>query len=94
MSGMVPHKSGHGQHIDHRIAKNIACCGVGRLMVSFFGACSFLALLALALLLVFLPLVLPPLPPPPAVLLLVPIGIMVLLLFIALVPSNIVVSSV
>ncbi|WZY82354.1 hypothetical protein YC2023_028738 [Brassica napus] len=38
--------------------------------------------------LLFLPLILPPLPPPPFMLLLVPIGIMVLLMVLALMPSS------
>ncbi|KAM7279838.1 hypothetical protein ACFE04_006972 [Oxalis oulophora] len=56
---------------------------------SYFGLESLLLLVLLAASLLILPLVLPPLPPPPFMFLLIPIGILVLLMVIAFMPSNV-----
>ncbi|RID70206.1 hypothetical protein BRARA_C02244 [Brassica rapa] len=55
---------------------------------SYFSLESMVVLVGLTASLLFLPLILPPLPPPPFMLLLVPIGIMVLLMVLALMPSS------
>ncbi|CAA7396594.1 unnamed protein product [Spirodela intermedia] len=55
----------------------------------YFTAESFLVLFCLTASLLILPLILPPLQPPPLLLLLVPIGILVVLLALALMPSDI-----
>ncbi|KAL0711294.1 hypothetical protein Bca4012_018272 [Brassica carinata] len=54
---------------------------------SYFSLESVVVLVGLTASLLFLPLILPPLPPPPFMLLLIPIGIMVLLMVLALMPS-------
>ncbi|XP_010512282.1 PREDICTED: protein AUXIN-REGULATED GENE INVOLVED IN ORGAN SIZE-like [Camelina sativa] len=62
-----------------------------RLMIlpaSYFSLESLFLLVCLTASLLILPLVLPPLPPPPFMLLLVPIGIMVLLVVLAFMPSS------
>ncbi|CAH8342117.1 unnamed protein product [Eruca vesicaria subsp. sativa] len=61
-----------------------------RLMIpaNCFGIESLVLLVGLTASLLILPLVLPPLPPPPFMLLLVPIGIMVLLIVLAFMPSS------
>ncbi|XP_011005247.1 PREDICTED: ARGOS-like protein [Populus euphratica] len=58
------------------------------LTASHFSLESLLLLICLTASLLILPLVLPPLPPPPFMLLLLPIGILVLLMFLAFMPSN------
>ncbi|KAH8502205.1 hypothetical protein H0E87_013767 [Populus deltoides] len=58
------------------------------LTASHFSLVSLLLLVCLTASLLILPLVLPPLPPPPFMLLLLPIGILVLLMFLAFMPSN------
>ncbi|URE25545.1 hypothetical protein MUK42_16102 [Musa troglodytarum] len=55
---------------------------------NYFSMKSFLVLICLTLSLLILPLVLPPLPPPPSVLLLLPVGMLVLLLILAFMPSD------
>ncbi|KAJ3681412.1 hypothetical protein LUZ60_015901 [Juncus effusus] len=55
----------------------------------YFTAESLFLLACLTVSLLFLPLMLPPLPPPPSFLLIVPIGIMMLLVFMAFMPSNV-----
>ncbi|XP_018437102.2 ARGOS-like protein [Raphanus sativus] len=55
---------------------------------SYFSLESVLVLVGLTASLLILPLILPPLPPPPFMLLLIPIGIMVLLMVLALMPSS------
>ena len=55
---------------------------------NYFSMKSFLVLICLTLSLLILPLVLPPLPPPPSALLLLPIGMLVLLLILAFMPSD------
>ncbi|KAJ4896224.1 Myb-like domain-containing protein [Raphanus sativus] len=61
-----------------------------RLMIpaSYFSLESLVVLVGLTASLLILPLVLPPLPPPPFMLLLIPIGIMVLLVVFAFMPSS------
>ncbi|KAG7561490.1 hypothetical protein ISN45_Aa05g028980 [Arabidopsis thaliana x Arabidopsis arenosa] len=61
-----------------------------RLMIpaNYFSLESLFLLVGLTASLLILPLVLPPLPPPPFMLLLVPIGIMVLLVVLAFMPSS------
>lgn len=59
------------------------------LPANYFSIESFLLLLCITASLLILPLVLPPLPPPPALLLLVPIGILVVLLVLAFMPSDV-----
>ncbi|XP_009104230.1 protein AUXIN-REGULATED GENE INVOLVED IN ORGAN SIZE [Brassica rapa] len=61
-----------------------------RLMIpaNYFSLESLVILVGLTASLLILPLVLPPLPPPPFMLLLVPIGIMVLLIILAFMPSS------
>ncbi|KAF3571822.1 hypothetical protein F2Q69_00062212 [Brassica cretica] len=60
-----------------------------RLMIpaSYFSLKSLVLLVGLTASMLILPLVLPPLPPPPFMLLLIPIGIMVLLVVLAFMPS-------
>ncbi|CAL1352386.1 unnamed protein product [Linum trigynum] len=53
----------------------------------YFSLESLFLLIGLTASLHILPLILPPLPPPPFLLLLIPIGIMVLLMFLAFTPS-------
>ncbi|CAN8318400.1 unnamed protein product [Cochlearia groenlandica] len=60
---------------------------------NYFSLESMFVLLCLTASLLILPLILPPLPPPPFMLLLIPIGIMVLLMVLALMPSSKHVSS-
>ncbi|CAN8286555.1 unnamed protein product [Cochlearia groenlandica] len=55
---------------------------------SYFSLESMVLLVGLTASLLFLPLILPPLPPPPFMLLLIPIGIMVLLMVLAFMPSS------
>ncbi|KAL1189568.1 Protein AUXIN-REGULATED GENE INVOLVED IN ORGAN SIZE [Cardamine amara subsp. amara] len=61
-----------------------------RLMIpaNSFSLESLVLLVGLTASLLILPLVLPPLPPPPFMLLLIPIGIMVLLMVLAFMPSS------
>ncbi|CAD5177516.1 unnamed protein product [Musa acuminata subsp. malaccensis] len=54
----------------------------------YFSMESFLLLLFLTASLLILPLVLPPLPPPPSMLLLLPIGLLLVLLILAFMPSD------
>lgn len=60
----------------------------GARMYRYFPMESLCFLVCLTMSLLILPLILPPLPPPPASLLLLPICIMVLLMFLAFMPSN------
>lgn len=60
--------------------------GVGS---EYFSLQSFLVLLCLTASLLILPLILPPLPPPPFMLLLLPVGIFVVLLVLAFMPSDV-----
>ncbi|CAL1411631.1 unnamed protein product [Linum trigynum] len=53
----------------------------------YFSLESLFLLIGLTASLLILPLILPPLPPPPFLLLLIPIGILVLLMFLALTPN-------
>ncbi|KAL9302737.1 ARGOS-like protein [Arabidopsis thaliana] len=55
---------------------------------SYFSLESMVVLVGLTASLLILPLILPPLPPPPFMLLLIPIGIMVLLMVLAFMPSS------
>ncbi|KAF2609060.1 hypothetical protein F2Q68_00045135 [Brassica cretica] len=55
---------------------------------NYFSLESLVILVGLTASLLILPLVLPPLPPPPFMLLLIPIGIMVLLIVLAFMPSS------
>ncbi|VVB03312.1 unnamed protein product [Arabis nemorensis] len=55
---------------------------------SYLSLESMFVLIGLTASLLILPLILPPLPPPPFMLLLIPIGIMVLLMVLAFMPSN------
>ena len=59
------------------------------LPASYFSLESLLLLICLTASLLILPLILPPLPPPPFLLLLIPIGILVLLMILAFMPSNV-----
>ncbi|RRT68367.1 hypothetical protein BHE74_00041695 [Ensete ventricosum] len=56
---------------------------------NYFSTESFVVLICLTVSLLILPLVLPPLPPPPSMLLLLPIGILVVLMILAFMPSDI-----
>lgn len=56
---------------------------------SYFSAQSFMVLIFLTASLLILPLILPPLPPPPLMLLVLPIGIFLLLLILAFMPSDV-----
>lgn len=56
---------------------------------SYFSLESLFLLTCLTASLLILPLILPPLPPPPFMLLLLPIGILVLLMLLAFMPSNV-----
>ncbi|KAM0947247.1 hypothetical protein DsansV1_C08g0084121 [Dioscorea sansibarensis] len=56
---------------------------------SYFSVESFVLLLCLTASLLILPLVLPPLPPPPFMLLLIPIGILLVLVILAFMPSDV-----
>ncbi|KAH7681176.1 hypothetical protein IHE45_05G042900 [Dioscorea alata] len=56
---------------------------------TYFSIESFLLLVCLTASLLILPLVLPPLPPPPLMLLLLPIGILLVLLLLGLMPSDV-----
>ncbi|KAJ0246617.1 auxin-regulated protein [Hirschfeldia incana] len=58
------------------------------LPANYFSLESLVILVGLTASLLILPLVLPPLPPPPFMLLLIPIGIMVLLVVFAFMPSS------
>lgn len=55
----------------------------------YFSAESLLLLLCLAASMLILPIILPPLPPPPLAVLLLPIGILVLLVILAFMPSDV-----
>ncbi|CAN6978527.1 hypothetical protein BRARA_I04126 [Brassica rapa] len=55
---------------------------------SYFSLESLVLMVGLTASMLILPLVLPPLPPPPFMLLLIPIGIMVLLVVLAFMPSS------
>ncbi|PKA64291.1 hypothetical protein AXF42_Ash009511 [Apostasia shenzhenica] len=55
----------------------------------YFSAQSLMVLLCLTASLLILPLILPPLPPPPFMLLLLPIGIFLVLLILAFMPSDV-----
>lgn len=63
--------------------------GQGGKMSRYFTLESLLLLVCLTVSLLILPLVLPPLPPPPFLLLLLPICMLVVLLFLAFMPSNV-----
>lgn len=66
--------------------------GHGRKMFSsksYFSLESLFILICLAASLLVLPLILPPLPPPPFMLLLLPICLLVVLVFLAFMPSNV-----
>lgn len=56
---------------------------------TYFNMESYLLLLFLTASLLILPLILLPLPPPPSMLLLVPIGLLVVLLILAFMPTDI-----
>ncbi|CAL9122502.1 unnamed protein product [Musa textilis] len=56
---------------------------------NYFSTESFVVLVCLTVSLLILPLILPPLPPPPSMLLLLPIGILVVLMILAFMPSDI-----
>ncbi|URE08098.1 hypothetical protein MUK42_18535 [Musa troglodytarum] len=56
---------------------------------TYFSIESFLLLAFVTASLLILPLILPPLPPPPPMLLLLPIGLLVVLLILAFMPSDI-----
>ena len=56
---------------------------------SHFSVESILVLLCLTASLLLLPLVLPPLPPPPSMLLLLPIGMLLVLIILAFMPSDV-----
>ncbi|THU66776.1 hypothetical protein C4D60_Mb05t17780 [Musa balbisiana] len=56
---------------------------------TYFSIESFLLLAFVTASLLVLPLILPPLPPPPSMLLLLPIGLLVVLLILAFMPSDI-----
>ncbi|KAF8041704.1 hypothetical protein BT93_A0338 [Corymbia citriodora subsp. variegata] len=55
----------------------------------YFSLESLYLLICLTVSLLILPLILPPLPPPPFMLLLLPIGILVVLMILAFMPSNV-----
>ncbi|XP_056161311.1 protein AUXIN-REGULATED GENE INVOLVED IN ORGAN SIZE-like [Syzygium oleosum] len=55
----------------------------------YFSLQSLYVLICLTVSLLILPLILPPLPPPPFMLLLLPIGILVVLVILAFMPSNV-----
>ncbi|KAL0917954.1 hypothetical protein M5K25_013063 [Dendrobium thyrsiflorum] len=55
----------------------------------YFNAQSLMVLICLTASLLFLPLILPPLPPPPLMLLVLPIGIFLVLLILAFMPSDV-----
>ncbi|KAL8487211.1 hypothetical protein ACS0TY_023761 [Phlomoides rotata] len=63
--------------------------GNGVKMSRYFTLESLFLFVCLTVSLLILPLVLPPLPPPPFLLLLLPICILVLLMFLAFMPSNV-----
>ncbi|WOL12758.1 hypothetical protein Cni_G21525 [Canna indica] len=56
---------------------------------TYFSMESFLLLILLTASLLILPLILPPLPPPPSMLLLLPIGLLIVLLVLAFMPSDV-----
>ncbi|KAI0508146.1 hypothetical protein KFK09_014280 [Dendrobium nobile] len=56
---------------------------------SYFSAQSLMVLFCLTASLLILPLILPPLPPPPLMLLVLPIGIFLVLLILAFMPSDV-----
>ncbi|CAL9193673.1 unnamed protein product [Musa hybrid cultivar] len=56
---------------------------------NYFSTESFVVMICLTVSLLILPLILPPLPPPPSMLLLLPIGLLVVLMILAFMPSDI-----
>lgn len=70
--------------------KRLITQGSGRRLLpsGCFSIESLFLLICLTATLLILPLILPPLPPPPFLLLLLPIGILVVLVFLAFMPTN------
>ncbi|KAJ1275153.1 hypothetical protein BS78_05G114400 [Paspalum vaginatum] len=56
---------------------------------TYFSIGAFLVLACLAVSLLILPLVLPPLPPPPSLLLWLPVGLLLLLIVLAFMPTDV-----
>ncbi|KAG6473726.1 hypothetical protein ZIOFF_067643 [Zingiber officinale] len=80
-SGMR-HSKAQSQEQDHKSYPN-----------TYFSLESFLLLLFFTASLLILPLILPPLPPPPSLLLLLPIGLLIVLMILAFMPTDIEMSS-
>ncbi|KAF5733561.1 hypothetical protein HS088_TW16G00001 [Tripterygium wilfordii] len=72
----------HRTLLSHRSGKRL-------IPASYISLESLLLLICLTASLLILPLILPPLPPPPFMLLLVPVGIFVVLMILAFMPSNV-----
>ncbi|KAF5733958.1 Auxin-regulatedinvolved in organ size [Tripterygium wilfordii] len=83
-----PHVIGEKKFELHR---TLSSQGSGKRLIpaSYFSLESLVLLICLTASLLILPLILPPLPPPPLMLLLVPIGILVVLMILAFMPSNV-----
>lgn len=82
-----PNASAEKKKIEYN--RSLSQGSTGRLLTtSHFSLASLLLLMCITASLLILPLVLAPLPPPPFMLLLLPIGILVLLIILAFMPSN------
>lgn len=87
-AGKVPMSSVERKKVEYH--RSYSQGGNRRLFpASYFGLESLLLLVCLTASLLILPLILPPLPPPPFLLLLLPIGILVVLMILAFMPSNV-----
>ncbi|KAK4758377.1 hypothetical protein SAY87_019678 [Trapa incisa] len=75
------------QRVDMKNNRSLSHNKSGR-RVSYFSLESLFILIVLTASLLILPLILPPLPPPPLMLLLLPIGIMIVPMVLALMPSK------
>lgn len=84
--GLEPGRLAEGRKMEYRRQRSAK-----RLFPAsgYFSLESFCLLICLTVSLLILPLILPPLPPPPFMLLLLPIGILVVLMILAFMPSNV-----
>ncbi|PON32455.1 Auxin regulated protein [Parasponia andersonii] len=93
--GAAPNPMVDGRKMEYQYHRSLSQVGIGKgsgrrlLPASYFSLESLLLLICLTASLLILPLILPPLPPPPFLLLLLPIGILLVLMFLAFMPSNV-----
>ncbi|CAH8308348.1 unnamed protein product [Eruca vesicaria subsp. sativa] len=76
------------ENIKYELSRTFSLQKTLMIPASYYSLGSLVVLVGLTASLLILPLVLPPLPPPPFMLLLIPLGIMVLLVVLAFMPSS------